>query len=143
MPVTITRKVKPILWGMNMLPHEEFRLNGCLTIGTQQFLVEYYQDMIDFKEGIDEYTVDGYESQIDEIAGNMPAEDVLTYIQKLARELLKNVKGSNKDKTEELCNEIDSLAESLRQESEHAMEQIKCMREGIKIVQDLKKTLDI
>lgn len=141
MPINYVKKKQHINWGSNMTPREEFRLNGCLFVETQEWLVDYFDDVGKSAEQIEDYTIDAFDSIIDEL--DYPAEDVLSPIKDLAYKLLKVVKGGNKDLAQELVDAVEELEEELQQEGEHVNEHIGKLKTGIKEWKKIKSSLNL
>ena len=141
MPINYVKKKQHIHWGSNMTPMEEFRVNGCLRVETQEWLVDYYDDVGNLFGKVEDYTIDAFGSIIDEL--DYPREDVLTPIKDLAYTLLKAVKGNNKTLAQELVDAIEWLEQELQQEGEHVNEHIGKLKTGIKEWEKIKGTLNL
>ena len=141
MPINYVKKKQHIHWGSNMTPMEEFRVNGCLRVETQEWLVDYYDDVGNLFGKVEDYTIDAFGSIIDEL--DYPREDVLTPIKDLAYTLLKAVKGNNKTLAQELVDAIEGLEQELQQEGEHVNEHIGKLKTGIKEWEKIKCTLNL
>lgn len=141
MPINYVKKKQHIHWGSNMTPREEFRVNGCLSVETQEWLVNYYDDVGILSEKVEDYTIDAFDSIIGELY--YPREDVLSPIKDLAYALLKAVKGNNKTLAQELVDDIEGLEQELQQEGEYVNEHIGKLKTGIKELEKIKGTLNL
>ena len=141
MPINYVKKKQHVYWGSSMSPREEFRINGCLSVGTQEFLVDYYDDVGELSEKVEDYTIDAFDSIIEEL--DYPREDVLSPIKDLAYALLKAVKGNNKTLAQELVDAIEGLEQELQQDGEHVNEHIGKLKTGIKEWEKIKGTLNL
>ena len=141
MPINYVKKKQHVYWGSNMSPREEFRINGCLRVETQEWVVDYFDDVGKSAEQIEDYTIDAFGSIIDEL--DYPSEDVLSPIKDLAYTLLKAVKGNNKTLAQELVDAVEWLEQELQQDGEHVNEHIGKLKTGIKEWEKIKGTLNL
>lgn len=101
----------------NLTPQEQWRLHGTFTEETAQQLLDLDAAIKCADKG---WATTG----LNEARGCLPAEDVLTtHLRDLAL-LVKSCRGTNKDRAQDLFNELHQLAETMRQETEYARDQL-------------------
>lgn len=101
----------------NLTPAEQWRLHG-------RFTDETAHHLLDLSEHFEDLDKDWASSALDEVHSCIPKEDVLTDALRDLALLVKSTRGVNKDRAQDLFNELHALAEQLRQDAEHAHEQL-------------------
>lgn len=140
MPVTI---LKPHTVYSAMPYREEWRINGKLSLPSQEALLDYFDDTTAIFDEEDSCLVHNYKATIDELAGTLLEEDFLTEAKDLASDLYKKVKGSNKDLLKELLDKLEELETELQQANEYAMEQIKTLGKGVEASKKVAERFDL
>lgn len=140
MPVTILR---PHIVYSAMPYREEWRINGKLSLASQEALVDYFDDTTAMFDEEDSCLVHHYKATIDELAGTLLEEDFLTEAKDLASDLYKTVKGANKDLVKELFDKLEQLETELQQANEYAMEQGKILEKGVEASKKVAERFDL
>ncbi|WP_228132734.1 hypothetical protein, partial [Acinetobacter baumannii] len=111
-----------------MTPREEFRLNGCLCLATQQKLIERVEDLED--EVIDKDAIEGY---LGEIKGNLIDSSDLKRLSEELFALQGHLRGENRKRMAEVMEAFTHLRHAVEGQSEYACEQIKHVVEELKL----------
>lgn len=143
MPITVTRKTPHIVY--SAMPYrEEWRINGKLSLASQEALVDYFDDTTALFDDDEVCSlVHHYENSLDELKGSLVEEDFLTNIKGMVAELLKTVKGDNKERVQEILDQVEEAETELQQAMEYANEQVTVIAKGIKASKELAEKLDL
>lgn len=140
MAVTITRK-KPHVVYSNMSPREEFRINGCLSLATQESLIDQLEDIGVFNDENESYLISAYEPYIQEAAAGFMDEDFLDPIRDSLAEIRKLVKGKvSQELLDDLIETVENLNNEYNQSLEHGMEHIGKLKTAVKECNTVQET---
>lgn len=140
MPITIS---KPHISYSAMPYREEWRINGKLSLASQEELVDFFDDTTALIDEEDSCFLHDYESTVQELTGTLLEEDFLTEVKDLAQDLSKKVKGTNKELATALTDLLEQLENTLQQSNEYAMEQIKVLNKGIETSKTVTAKFDL
>ncbi|EMB2321473.1 hypothetical protein ACN1NW_000436 [Acinetobacter baumannii] len=119
---------KPHIVYMSMTPREEFRLNGCLCVQTQQRLIDRIEDLE--TEAVDKSAIKAY---LREIKGNLIDSDDLKCLSEELFALQGHLRGENRKRMTEVLQAFTHLRHAVEGQSEYACEQIKHVVEELKL----------
>lgn len=140
MPIFIS---KPHFSYSSMPFREEWRINGKLSLESQEALVDYFDDTTALLDEEESCFIHSYKGTIQELTSTLIEEDFLTEAKDLASDLMKNVKGGNKELATDLVALLEQLETTLQQANEYAMEQIKHLKKGVEVSQKMAERFDL
>lgn len=140
MPIVIS---KPHFSYSSMPFREEWRINGKLSLESQESLIDYFDDTTAMLDEEESCFIHSYEGTIQELTSTLIEEDFLTEAKDLASDLMKNVKGGNKELATSLVTLLEQLETTLQQANEYAMEQIKHLKKGVEVSQKMAERFDL